>query len=79
MKQLYTLRRTLSAIILLLASTISCMAYSFKVDGIYYNFNNDGVEVTEGSYSGDIVIPSTVTYNGKTYSVTGIEKNSLQK
>lgn len=72
MKQLYTLRRTLSAIILLLASALP--SYSFEVDGITYGTNHDGasVYVSTGSYSGDIVIPSTVTFNDKTYSVTSI-------
>ena len=50
---------------------------------IYYNYfnNNTELEVTfRGSsfdeyadeYSGDVVIPQTVTYNGKTYNVTSI-------
>ena len=51
--------------------------YDFKFDGIYYNILSDGVsvEVTSGSsdkYSGAINIPSSVTYRGKTYSVTSI-------
>lgn len=76
MKQLYTLRRTLSAIILLLASALP--SYSFEVDGINYSVNENDeiasvrvVSKTPG-YSGDIVIPSTVTYEGTTYSVTSI-------
>ena len=50
----------------------------FMVDGIYYNFKGTGaVEVTYkdknyNSYSGNVVIPASVTYNGTTYSVTGI-------
>lgn len=47
-------------------------AYDFQVDGIYYNFNGAEVTVTNGSYSGDVVIPESVTYEGKTYSVTSI-------
>ena len=44
---------------------------------IYYNFinNNTELEVTSKShnyYSGNIVIPETVTYQGITYSVTSI-------
>ncbi len=49
---------------------------------IYYNYNSDGSSVSvtyQGKYSysysneytGDVVIPETVTY-GKTYSVTSI-------
>ncbi len=51
-------------------------AHDFEVDGIYYNITSDNeVEVTNRSdvkYSGDVVIPSTVTYQGTTYSVTTI-------
>ena len=38
------------------------------------DYDNARVEVTYGSskYSGDITIPSTVTYNGTTYDVTSI-------
>ena len=48
------------------------------IDGVYYNFNEDEAEVTYfdenyNSYSGDIVIPtSVITVWGKTYPVTGI-------
>ena len=65
--------------LLLMMSTLS-WAY-FEVDGINYNINEDGesVEVTSyyGSYSGDIVIPSTVTYDNKTYSVTSIGNDAF--
>ena len=50
---------------------------------IYYNFNTDGDSLTvtyqggyyssySDRYTGAIVIPETVTYSGKTYSVTSI-------
>ncbi len=56
-------------------------AYDFNVDGIYYDITSDStVSVTylysgsqnENTYSGDIVIPATVSYNSQTYSVTSI-------
>ena len=54
-------------------------AYDFQVDGIYYNLNGEEVTVTyesggimSNSYSDDVVIPSRITYEGKTYSVTSI-------
>ena len=55
-------------------------AYDFEADGIYYNITYTTtltVEVTYestsyGSYSGNITIPETVTYNGDKYSVTSI-------
>ena len=45
------------------------------IDGICYNFSEDEAEVTlsKDRYSGDVVIPETVSYNGKTYPVTSID------
>ena len=77
MKQAQHLRRYLATLLLLAVTTLT-WAYDFAVDGIYYNKNTDGTSVTVtyktylSSYSGSVVIPSTVTYSGKTYSVTGI-------
>ncbi len=47
------------------------------IDGIYYNLNSTDLTATVVShsgnkYSGDVVIPSTVTYGNKTYTVTTI-------
>ncbi len=48
----------------------------FVVDGIKYSTNEDNISVSvtssDNKYQGDIVIPSTVTYNEKSYSVTSI-------
>ncbi len=46
------------------------------IDGICYNFSEDEAEVTlsKERYSGDVVIPETVSYNGKTYPVTSIDE-----
>lgn len=50
----------------------------FTVDDIWYYYTNEdddevGVMYSKsGEYSGDVVIPSTVTYNGKQYTVTSI-------
>ena len=57
-------------------------AHDFEVDGIYYNINGNEVAVTfkgrncnsfYNEYSGPVVIPATVTYNGTTYPVTSID------
>jgi hypothetical protein len=51
------------------------VGYKFEADGIYYKIGeNNTVSVTYGDtkYSGDVVIPSQVVYEGKTYSVTSI-------
>ncbi|MGM9832747.1 MAG: leucine-rich repeat domain-containing protein [Candidatus Limisoma sp.] len=84
-----TLKRQIISLLALILMPILSYAYDFDVDGIYYNINPDGetVSVTYkgfdiDSYSGDVVIPSKVPYNGKTYTVTEIgeqafERNSL--
>lgn len=61
--------------------------YDFDVDGIYYKIleNGDEVSVTyksyryishmdyfESDYTGEIIIPANVTFNGKTFQVTQI-------
>ncbi len=54
---------------------------TFYQGGIYYIIGeNNTVSVTSGDvkYSGDVVIPEQVTYNGKTYSVISIEKYAFQ-
>ena len=74
-----TFKRAIIAIAMMLVTAATSWAYDFKVNGIYYGKNGDGktVYVTNkdtnyNSYSGSVVIPSTVTYSGTTYSVTSI-------
>ena len=68
-----------------LLASINAFAYDAEIDGIYYNFPTDSTaEVTFQSsqgwpdytyisdYSGDVVIPEVVSYNGNTYSITTI-------
>ena len=50
---------------------------------IYYNWiNSTKLEVTSGGssskYLGKVVIPKSVTYNGKTYSVTSIGTRAFE-
>ncbi len=66
-------------LLLMMVVPITMNAYDFKVDGLCYNWLNGSgteVEVTRddgnNKYSGDVVIPETVTYNEKTYAVTRI-------
>ena len=76
-------------ILLLLVMTLLPMvasAYSVYIDGINYRLSNKTAEVIPNSahfYSGDIVIPSEITYNannkyGGTYSVTSIANNAFE-
>ena len=79
-----TVKKWLTIIaVLLYCGTTS--AYDFKVDGIYYNILSNSeltCEVTYQheynlDYTGDIVIPPTVTYGTKTYSVVQIGKGAF--
>ena len=65
--------------IVLFALLIPCGAWAdVEIDGIYYNLNTKTKQAavtnggSTGQYSGDIFIPSTVQYEGVTYSVTSI-------
>ena len=54
-----------------------------QVDGVYYSIDTDKMvaEVTalpdNAQYSGEVVIPSTISYSGKTYTVTSIGANAF--
>ncbi len=76
------------ALLCLVGGTMTCAAYDFYVDGIYYERNadrytvsvvNDGISEPGVStdYEGDVVIPSTVTYEGETYTVTRIGNSAF--
>ena len=74
MKILYS-KLTLTLVLLL--STIN-YASAFNVDGINYRIiNESNVAVTESEYHGDLVIPSSITNDGNTYSVIGIDPYSF--
>ena len=82
MKKLFTL-------VFALVATTSLWAHNFEVNGIYYNILYDKINevaVTyrgssydsySNEYSGSVTIPSTVTYNDTTYSVTSIGNNAF--
>ena len=72
------------ATIVLLLCCVSSSAHEFEVDGIYYyitdrekltvavTYRGSSSNSYSNEYSGDVVIPQTVTYNNQTYSVTSI-------
>ena len=79
-----------SAVLALVALTaiMPAMAYDFEEGGIYYDVvtdagaNVDAVAVTylatsAESYQGDVVIPETITHDGKQYVVIGIGKSAF--
>ena len=67
--------------LLALLLPLTATAYDFLVDGICYNIKGNEAAVASRrvpgflfiGYSGDIVIPATVTYNETTYPVTSID------
>ena len=88
MKQKFFKRLAAAAAVLLL-SAATATAHDFEVDGIYYKKNSDGTSVSvtfEGAYdysysneySGAVTIPASVTYSGKTYSVTSIGSSAFK-
>ena len=61
------------------------LAFDAYINGIYYNFSGTEATVTSrpstglwSNYMGSIDIPESVTYNGKTYSVTGIDNEAFR-
>ena len=81
--------KQLSTLFCLMISANMAYAYDFMVDGLCYDINTDGSSVTltyqnssSPAYSnlnGALTIPPTVTYSGKTYSVTTIGDYAFQK
>ena len=78
---IHTIIRPALLLILSLFSSFSALAYDCKVDGIYYDLNNDdktasvtymGLYTSDNkdAYVGNIIIPESITYSGTTYSVT---------
>ena len=76
------LSRTIVAIAMMLIGWLPSLAHDFEVEGVFYNKTSDiAVAVTykgdsynsySDEYVGNVVIPSSVNYNGTTYSVTSI-------
>ena len=69
--------KKLFTLLLAVAAGVGTMFASTKIGDLYYNLDatNQTAEVTSqnsGKYSGNIIIPSSVTYNSVSYSVTSI-------
>ena len=75
------LRRLTLALACLLAVTIA-QAASITVDGINYTTKNDGTATvakysTGNNYSGNIVIPEKIVYEGVEYTIVGTAANAF--
>ena len=46
--------------------------YRITVDGINYAIKGDEAKVVGTNIAGDVTVPASITYNGKTYTVTSI-------
>ena len=78
------MKKTLFIFILSLFASVEIIFASYtSVDGIYYDFNDTDLTATvtyrgslystySNEYSGNVAIPETVTYSGKTYRITSI-------
>ena len=64
------MKKLLFLLLLVMTMPMTMMA-QVEIDGIYYHFNGGNAEVINhyNQYTGDIVIPSTVTYNNVVYNV----------
>ncbi len=84
MRKIY--RLGIMMLLMLAAALPAARAYNFVSDGIYYDItggspNTVAVTYATGSYnsySGEVSIPSTVTYNGTHYTVTAIGNNAFR-
>lgn len=72
------MKNNLIKIILLLVILFPCIrakAVDFSLDGLNYNIISETdrtIELTRGSYKGDITVPKKLIINGKTYTVIRI-------
>ena len=74
--------------ILLLCDVVTAKAHDFMAGGIYYNITDNNKRTVEvvyrGSYSnqydeysGSVIVPELVSYNGNIYTVTSIGKDAF--
>ena len=78
------MKRTLLFILFFLPMLSLAVSASEKIDGIYYILDTDTKTATvvfhvRYYYSGDVVIPSTVTHEGVDYTVTRIESDAFKR
>ena len=61
----------------LLLGVLSAWAYDVELDGIFYNLDkeNKTASVASYSYKGAVVIPETISVDGKAYTVTSLGEN----
>ena len=71
------------ALLMVITGMIKLHAQTFTVDNLIYSINGDGVSVTltgpsnGNSYSGELIIPESVTYEGINLAVTAIDTDAF--
>lgn len=78
-----TLVRNLLMMAAVLSVSVSVYAYDFEVDGIYYNIIDMenltcGVVYGDVEYTGEIEIPTTVTYEDNLFDVVEIQQSAFK-
>ena len=77
------MKKTCVLFLLALLPLTVCAADAVEIDGVWYNLDaKKGCATVVGSqtklgYVGDVVIPETVSYDGKTYDVTAIASKAF--
>ena len=77
------MKKNLLLLLLTLLPFVASAAVKVEIDGIYYELNSNdeaktaSVKSNPSYYSGDIVIPESVTYEEVTYSVTSIGREAF--
>lgn len=76
------MKKTFTLFTAMLSMTATAMAATgnFAVDGLEYDYYNDGVMLVgyNDECQGDVVVPSSVKYEGETYRIIELANNSFQ-
>lgn len=67
--------------IIMAVSAVTAHAYDIEDNGIYYNvvsLDEMTLAVEGGNWVGDVVIPSSVIYNGRKFTVTKLSKGAMK-
>lgn len=77
----------ISLVITFILTNVQALAFDFQVDGLCYNFFSKKAQTVEITYydsynnqeyvEGDVIIPETILYAGKTYSVVKIGESAF--
>ena len=81
------MKKSITLLLLLMLLPIVASAHDFYVEGIYYRITDTNEVAVSyagptynqyaNEYSGEVVIPDSVTYNGITYSITSIDDKTF--